>query len=382
MTRSLFKISTAFLSVFVSFAAKAQQDIVQRAIDKIKSAKNISYQATETGEQFGSNFNNKIVVSLYNRQTDGTYQFYHSDLYLSSGKLGYIDDGNQQVELNYSDSTYELLPERKKALPPATLNSLLSSIEDRLVKHKDHYTVKLLADSVIDKQLCYHIRAEATDYKDGSFDRLHLFISKKDYLILASKGELRSTFEKGGMKGGVMTQIVSSVYTNLHFSNTALTKPVSLLIPNGFKPKGDAVSLLKNGETAPQWTLKSTDGESLSLNDLKGKVVLLEFTFNGCPACMLALPSIEKLHKKYDGSDVAIVSVNFSDSKDDVAHFIKRNKIGSPIYIDGKPVSKLYHVSAGPTFYLIDKKGQINWSEPGYFEDFENKMTASIEALR
>lgn len=382
MTRSFFKTYALVLCSLTSVTAKAQQEIVQKAIDKITSAKNISYTATEFGEQFGSSFNNKTVTHLYNRQADGTYQFYHSELYLPSGKFHYFDDGNQQVEINYADSTYELLAERKRKLPPAPLNTMMSSIAECLTARNNHYIYQTLADSVVDKQLCYHIRIVSADTANGSFYRFHVFINKKSYLPLAARNEARGTVEKGGVKGGVMTIIESSDYTNIHLSNTAVVNPVSFVIPQGFKPPAKHLERLAKGVVAPQWTLKSTEGKTLSLADLKGKVVLMDFTFNGCAACILALPALEKLHKKYDGTDVAIVSVNFLDSKDAVAEFIRKNNIKSPIYISGRPISKLYHISAGPTFYLINKKGEIDWSTDGYFDDFESKVSASIEALR
>jgi len=382
MSNSFFKISALILCSLTVFTAKAQREIVQRAIDKITSAKNISYTATEFGEQFGSSFNNKIVAHLYNRQADGTYQFYHSELYLPSGKFDYFDDGNQQVEINYADSTYELLVERKRKLPPAPLNTMMSNIAECLTARNDHYLYQMLTDSVIDKQLCYHIRIVSADTANGSFYRFHVFINKKSYLPLAARNETRGIVEKGGVKGGVMTIIESSDYTNIRLSNTAVANPVSFVISQGFKLPAKNLERLANGIAAPQWTLKSTEGKTLSLADLKGKVVLMEFTFNGCAACILALPALEKLYKKYDGTDVAIVSVNFIDSKDAVADFIRKNNIKSPIYVGGRSISKLYHVSAGPTFYLINKKGEIDWSTDGYFDNFETKVSANIEALR
>ncbi|MFD2872547.1 TlpA family protein disulfide reductase [Mucilaginibacter ximonensis] len=382
MNRSFLKSSALVLCLLTAFTAKAQREIVQKAVDKINSAKNISYTATETGEEFGSSFNNKIVTQLYNRQADGTYQFYHSDLYLPSGKISYFDNGNQQVEINYADSVYELSPDRKKALPPASLNTMMSSIEKCLTKRDDHYIYQKLSDSVIGKQWCYHIRIASKDTLNGSFYRFHVFINKKSYLPLAARNEIRGTIEKGGVKGGVMTMIVSSDYTNIHISNTTATNPVSFIIPKGFKPPAKRQERLEKGVAAPQWTLKSTEGKILSLADLKGKVVLMDFTFNACGACVLALPSLEKLHKKYEGTDVVIVSVNFSDSKEAVAEFIKKNNLKNPIYVNGRALAKAYHVSAAPTFYLINKKGEIDWSGDGYSDDFEREVSASIEALR
>jgi len=382
MTRSFLKISALVLCSLNVLTAKAQQEIVQKAIDKIKSAQNISYTATISGEEFGGPVHLKTNVHLYNRQDNGNYEFYNIDQIFPSEKISYIDDGNQQLELYFKDSTYVLLSERKQNSSGTPLIEAVLNAEELLNKKKDRYNITMLTDSTINKEYCYHVLFATKNATNESYFKYHLFISKKSSLILTSRDETKGTVEKGGVKGGVMSMDVLHVYSDIHISNASSAKPVKLVIPQGFKPPVKSLPLLDNGTVAPQWTLTSTDGKTLSLNDMQGKVVLLEFTFNGCPACMMALPSLEKLHKKYDGSDVAIVSVNFLDSKGDVADFIKRNKVNSPIYINGKTVSKSYHVSAGPTFYLIDKKGRINWSEPGYFEDFENKMTASIEALR
>ncbi|MFD2143968.1 TlpA family protein disulfide reductase [Mucilaginibacter antarcticus] len=287
-------------------------------------------------------------------------------------------DGQKELELYFKDSVYRLKDPQKK-LFVSPLHELSARVKEALIQSK--FVVIKMADSSINKALCYHILVHHEDTVKKLYDRFHLFIDMKSDLITALRTEVRGELSKEGMVLGTLSEKIDYVFSDFRISTEHKRNPVTIEIPQGFKPDV-RIPMLAKGTVAPQWTLTSADGRKLSLAALKNKVVLMEFTFNGCPACMLALPVLEKMHKKYDGTDVVIVSVNYVDTKEAVDKFIKTNKVKSPIYINGRPLAKVYQVSAGPSFYLINKKGEIDWTSEGFFEDFESRVTASIEALR
>lgn len=338
MTRFNLKISTALFCSLIAFSAKAQQAIVQKAIDKITSAKNISYNDTADGiEFFGSDVHSKHYLNLYG-YTGDAFLAYKVDNYQGPDKYEYLSDGRQQLDLDFKDSTYTIADAQKRAwLSP--LHDIIANIKDELAK--PNCTVKQLADSAINKTACYHILIATEELVKKTYNRYHLFISKKNDLILGATVDLKGEASKEGMAIGMVTRNIHYVFSDFRIFSGEPKSPVTVSMPSGFKPE-KKLQMLPKGTIAPQWTLTSTEGKILSMADLKGKVILMDFTFNGCAGCMLALPVIEKLHKKYDGTDVSIVSINFSDTKEAVAKFIKNNKIKSPIYVNGKPLAKIY----------------------------------------
>ena len=76
-----------------------------------------------------------------------------------------------------------------------------------------------------------------------------------------------------------------------------------------------------------------------------------------------------------------MASLTERDGKKEVAAFEKTYKIQYPGYIGAADVVKAYHVTTFPVFYLIDKEGKIATVIDGYDDDFEQKVTATIDNL-
>lgn len=378
MIRLFFTISAFILCLLTAFTARAQREIIQKAIDKIASAKNISYIDSLNGtEFFGTKIHHKHVVNVYG-QANNTFKAYKVETYQGTDKFEYLFDGQKQLDLTFRDSTYTLSdPEIRTWVSP--LHEQLAYIKDILAR--PDCTVKQLADSIINETTCYHLLIASEKPQKKTYDKYHVFISKKNNLVLGVIADLKGELSKDNVIIGIATRYLTYIFSDFHISSSILKNPVTINVPSGFRPE-KIIPMLAKGTPAPLWTLTTTDGKTLSLNELKGKVVLMEFTFNGCAACMIALPVLEKMHKKYDGTDVAIVSVNYLDAKEAIVNFIRENKVESPIYLGNRPLAKTYHVSAGPSFYLINKQGQIQWSNAGYFEDFDNIVVKKIEELR
>jgi len=133
---------------------------------------------------------------------------------------------------------------------------------------------------------------------------------------------------------------------------------------------------------APGFSLKDTDGKTTNLEDLKGKVVLLDFWATWCGPCIQAMPHIQALSDIYNEEDVIILGINtWERDKNKVEPFLKEKKISYRILLDSdNEVVNEYGVSGIPTFFIIDKKGTIRYTYTGFPAD-EKIIQQNIDEL-
>ncbi len=116
------------------------------------------------------------------------------------------------------------------------------------------------------------------------------------------------------------------------------------------------------GFLAPDFKLSSLNSQEISLFNLKGKPVILNFWASWCPPCKAEMPAFEQAFQEYQGTDLQIIAINATDqdSLNDVSLFIQQFGITFPIPLDPTgSASKDYQVHSLPTTYFIDKFGVI-----------------------
>jgi cytochrome c biogenesis protein CcmG/thiol:disulfide interchange protein DsbE len=130
-----------------------------------------------------------------------------------------------------------------------------------------------------------------------------------------------------------------------------------------------AASFFKIGEKAPTFTLTSITGETVSLEALKGKVIVLGL-FHICEPCLMQGTNLQKVYEATRGKDVAVVGVNSAgNSTKAVTEFLTQFpvKVTYPYLIDpNKTTDKLYGGGRFiPNVYIIDRDGVIRWQRVG-----------------
>ncbi|MBN2562941.1 MAG: TlpA family protein disulfide reductase [Phycisphaerae bacterium] len=140
--------------------------------------------------------------------------------------------------------------------------------------------------------------------------------------------------------------------------------------------------LLGVGTQAPVWELKSPDGKTVSLEGLRGNVVVLDFWATWCGPCKLAMPGIQKLHEQFKGKPVKVFGVNCWESGDPVA-YMKEQSYTYGLLLKADEVAKAYGISGIPTLYVIGPDGQILFVFEGFEPDIEKDVARIItEALK
>lgn len=116
----------------------------------------------------------------------------------------------------------------------------------------------------------------------------------------------------------------------------------------------------KKPSPAPEFELKDPAGKQLSLRDLRGKVVFLNFWATWCPPCIEEMPAMEKLHRDLEKDGLVILAINFQEGPERVKEFFTKHNLTFTALLDrdGK-VSELYQAWGLPVSVVINKRGEI-----------------------
>ncbi|MGO9588449.1 MAG: redoxin domain-containing protein [Candidatus Acidiferrales bacterium] len=138
---------------------------------------------------------------------------------------------------------------------------------------------------------------------------------------------------------------------------------------------------------APAFAVTTIDGKRVSLDDLQGKVVLLDFWATWCAPCREALPDIKKLAGKFQGQPLAILSVSLDSDPQKWRDFVTKNEMTWLNYRDGGfegPIAKLFGVEAIPHTFTIDADGVLRDEHIGdaSIEGRLKKLVAQAQAAQ
>lgn len=151
---------------------------------------------------------------------------------------------------------------------------------------------------------------------------------------------------------------VESTVDDKSNTNTNTTKKDS----NDTDSSNNAIEIKPNviKTKAPDFKLKDLSGKELSLSDLKGKKVFLNFWATWCPPCKQEMPEIQKLYEETKDSDLVIITVDIGEPLGEVKSFIDKNKYSFKVLLDSnQSVATKYNITAIPTSYFIDEEGNI-----------------------
>lgn len=143
------------------------------------------------------------------------------------------------------------------------------------------------------------------------------------------------------------------------------------------------------GKPAPEFTLQSLEGKSVSLSDFRGKAVLLNFWATWCAPCKIEMPWFVELQKEYASQGLQILGVAMDDaSPEDIAKFAKDLGVDYPILIGKESVGDAYGgVQFLPATFYIDREGRVvdkvfGLKGRGEIEEAVKKALAQSQAAR
>ena len=120
------------------------------------------------------------------------------------------------------------------------------------------------------------------------------------------------------------------------------------------------------GKPAPDLQATDIHGVSISLAELKGKTVLLDFWTTWCPPCQSDASSIEKLNQKYGTKNLAIVGVSVDEDRDTVEKYLKKHPHSYPVVLSSENrLPPPYQIGVFPTYLIISPEGTLVTAEQG-----------------
>ncbi len=120
---------------------------------------------------------------------------------------------------------------------------------------------------------------------------------------------------------------------------------------------------------APAFQLTTLDGHVITSDQLRGKVVLLNFWASWCPPCRFEMPGFESVYEKQKDNNFVVIGVSMDNiGPADVNRFLAENHITYPVAMATGPIVEAYgNVDLLPTSFLIDKEGNIRNEVQGIF---------------
>lgn len=140
-----------------------------------------------------------------------------------------------------------------------------------------------------------------------------------------------------------------------------------------FRGGGDVIA---EGQRAPDFTLSDLEGNSVSLSDVRGKVVMLNFWSAACPPCREEMPGMQRVFDDLAEQGFTILAVNVNDLPLITRNFLQQNGYTFPVLMDDGKVGRLYEVQYIPKTILLDREGIIRHVRVGPITEEELRTLA------
>jgi thiol-disulfide isomerase/thioredoxin len=170
--------------------------------------------------------------------------------------------------------------------------------------------------------------------------------------------------------------------------SSGMTPRIAPGIANGLRAVALAATLAvsslvgASSSIAPSFSLPSRSGDTMSLDKLKGQVVMLNFWASWCGPCRHEMPLLDQMYKRYSALGFTLVGVNVEANTQDAEKWLAQTPVSFPVLFDKESkVSKLYDVNAMPSSVFIDRKGNVRYLHRGYKEGDEGEYLNQIRAL-
>ncbi len=136
------------------------------------------------------------------------------------------------------------------------------------------------------------------------------------------------------------------------------------------------------GQPVPHFMVTSTSGQSISQDNYRGHVLILEFFSTFCPPCRRSIPHLVELNRHYGKQGLQVLGLCIDEDGDWlVKRLADELRVNYPLAVAGDSTIADFNGRSVPVMYLIDKKGNIAEVYRGYTEEIGRSVEQSIKRL-
>ncbi len=140
------------------------------------------------------------------------------------------------------------------------------------------------------------------------------------------------------------------------------------LVTTACQSKQDSVQVPQVGKLAPGFQLPDLSGQLVSLGDLRGNPVLVNFWASWCGPCVYEMPYIQEVYNRWSDRGLVVLAISIGESPSQVREFMESNHLSFPVLLDGDgAVAEQYNIRGIPTTVFVDKEGIIRAMRVGAF---------------
>ncbi len=401
------KKTTIVFSVLFFYQSSFGQDpkeLLKESYIKCQKITNGYFEMAKSMKWMNDNDTNSLTTIKCNFEylkADSIYpvSFNYEHIYNGQYYRNVLYTGNEYVKFSSKDSTAQIMPVVRwsKELLNNRHNDIFNFYTpftnldlSPLPKGSDYDDTTnkfyLISKDTINNFFCFHIQMIKL-YKYDSTEILNKLSTKYEFWINAQDMiPVKYSYSSKILSAGdTLTEYFSYALTRYqlnHFQKSGMPQVKVSAIPAFCKVEEfvetKTQELLELNSFAADWTLTSVNNKLVSLHDFEGQFVLIDFFYMSCYPCLKALPVLQEFSRKYESKGLVVIGINPIDSSGNtIKHFLSKRGIDYRVLLDKKDVAKLYHVSAYPTMYLVDRKGKIIFSHLG----FGNETKVILEKL-
>jgi thiol-disulfide isomerase/thioredoxin len=157
---------------------------------------------------------------------------------------------------------------------------------------------------------------------------------------------------------------------------------IAILVVGCTRPPAENGPAIQIGINAPSFKLPDISGQQVTLDQFKGKVVMLDFWATWCGPCRMTMPLMESLQKEYADS-LVLLAVNVQEPREEVRNFVRAQNLHSRVLLDEEgSIGAAYGAESIPMQVLIDKKGVVRHIQVGFGPSTAAKLRTQIQQLR